>query len=196
MIQNKLKGGSDQRSYTIIYNDFLESDLLTKDEKLVFIVLKRYCNIETMTAFPSVSRIAKLTKVSENGVRNAIKGMEKKGVLSIERRKYKDKDGYMTNIYTLHDYRSIWSGESTEPTDEELEQRCIDILRKKGYRIEKESATADQSKVTDPQKNNLSGIQYKDKSRKSQSNKFKNFPERQYTPEDYQALELLGMMGK
>ena len=46
-----LKLKTEQRNFTIVYDDFLESDILDKNEKLVFIALKRYTNKTSLINF-------------------------------------------------------------------------------------------------------------------------------------------------
>ena len=57
MARKKIKSATDQRKFTLVYNDFLESDVLNYYEKMVFIALKKFANNDTMRAFPSLKTI-------------------------------------------------------------------------------------------------------------------------------------------
>lgn len=83
-------------NYTIIENEVLERNDLDIYEKMLYIALKRFANIQTNEAFPGVKRAAEYGGMSERKARNVIKDLEAKGFLSIERRTNK------TNIYTLN----------------------------------------------------------------------------------------------
>lgn len=141
MARKKLKSATDQRKFTLVYNDFLESDLLNYYEKMVFITLKKFADNDTMRAFPSLKTIHKITGISLSQVRRSIDHMEELGVISIEHRTDKDK-GHQSNIYTLYDYAEIWNVGSSEDVaavaDEVSEMKLVAELRAKGYTVTKE----------------------------------------------------------
>ena len=140
MAQKKIKSATDQRKFTLVYNDFLESDLLNYYEKMVFIVLKKYADNETMKAFPSLSKLHKITGISLSQVRRSIEHMKEMGIISVEHRTDGAK-GHQSNIYTLYDYAEIWKVGSSEELiaviDEIEEKRMIELLTAKGYYISK-----------------------------------------------------------
>ncbi|MCM1561076.1 MAG: helix-turn-helix domain-containing protein [Butyrivibrio sp.] len=125
MARNKIKNVSDQREFIMIYQDFLESDLLTAYEKIVFIALKKFANSNNQ-CFPSLQKIADVTQISIEKIQDILKSLEQKHVISIENRA--GADGRSTdNLYTLYDFKELWdagnSGEETaavteNPTDE------------------------------------------------------------------------------
>ena len=47
MAQKKIKSATDQRKFTLVYNDFLESELLNYYEKMIFIYNIRAVNMQT-----------------------------------------------------------------------------------------------------------------------------------------------------
>lgn len=144
MARNKIKSTTDQRKFTLVYNDFLESDLLNHYEKSVFIALKKYADNNTMRAFPSLNKLHKITGISLSQVRRSIDHMKELGVISVEHRTDQDK-GHQSNIYTLYDYAEIWSvdtGSSKEQTaaiaEEIAEMKLVAELRLRGYYVSKE----------------------------------------------------------
>ena len=130
---------TDQRSFTIVYNDFLESSVLDAYEKLVFIAIKKFADNNTMMAFPSLKTICSITKLSLSKVSRCIKNMIDKGVLTKENRK-DDIKGNQSNLYTLYDYAEIWNktNNSLKDIKEDLEiKKIIDLLCSKGYKVKR-----------------------------------------------------------
>ncbi len=154
MAQKKIKSATDQRKFTLVYNDFLESELLNYYEKMIFITLKRFANNDTMKAFPSLNTIHKLTGISLSQIRRSIEHMEILGVISVEHRTNQEK-GNQSNLYILHDYAEIWNVDSskdvTEIIDEVSEMKLVAALRAKGYTVIKEKVpeTSEPTKVTE-----------------------------------------------
>ena len=114
MARRKIKSATDQRNFTIVYNDFLESSLLDKHEKLIYIAIKRFADNNTLKAFPSLKTLNKITGISIRWIKKSIEHMEQLGVISVEHR-VDDEKGHQSNLYTLYDYAEIWqAGSSTE----------------------------------------------------------------------------------
>ena len=154
MARRKIKSATDQRKFTLVYNDFLESDLLNYYEKMVFITLKKFADNETMRAFPSLKTIHSITGISLSQVRRSIEHMEELGVLSVEHRTDKDR-GHQSNLYTLYDYAEIWNVDSSENdvaavADEISEAKLVAELKARGYTVikEKEPDKTEPTKVT------------------------------------------------
>ena len=154
MARRKIKSATDQRKFTLVYNDFLESDLLNYYEKMVFITLKKFADNETMRAFPSLKTIHSITGISLSQVRRSIEHMEELGVLSVEHRTDKDR-GHQSNLYTLYDYAEIWNVGSSENdvaavADEISEAKLVAELKARGYTVikEKEPDKTEPTKVT------------------------------------------------
>ena len=145
MARKKIKSATDQRKFTLVYNDFLESDLLNHYEKSVFIALKKYADNDTMRAFPSLNKLHKITGISLSQVRRSIDHMKELGVISVEHRTDEDK-GHQSNLYTLYDYAEIWSVGSSEDiaavADEISEMKLVAELRSRGYTVTKEKGLA------------------------------------------------------
>lgn len=136
-VKNKPRGG-----FTQIYNSFLDSDLLTQYEKLVFIAIKSYADNKTKQAYPSLATISRVTGTSISQVRRSIKHMEELGVLDIQHRK-SERYGNVQNLYTIHDDPKIWSVTTTEDDDIEAaaqeisDAKLIAELEKRGYAVTK-----------------------------------------------------------
>lgn len=142
MARRKIKSATDQRKFTIVYNDFLESDLLDKHEKLIYIAIKRFADNDTLKAFPSLKTLHKITGISIRWIKKSIEHMEQLGVISVEHRE-DDEKGHQSNLYTLYDYAEIWSVGSSENdvaavADEISEAKLVAELRKRGYTVIKE----------------------------------------------------------
>lgn len=114
MARKKINSATDQRPFVIIYQDFLESDLLDNCyQKLIFIYLKKFSD-EKNQCFPSLKKLSKITKIGITRVKKTILELEEKGVISKQDRTRAD-GGKTSNLYTLYDYSEIWeSGSSTE----------------------------------------------------------------------------------
>lgn len=141
MARKRIKSATDQRKFTIVYNDFLESDLLDKHEKLIYIAIKRFADNDTLKAFPSLKTLHKITGISIRWIKKSIEHMEQLGVISVEHRE-DDEKGHQSNIYTLYDYAEIWNVGSSEDVaavaDEVSEMKLVAELRAKGYTVTKE----------------------------------------------------------
>ena len=154
MARRKIKSATDQRKFTIVYNDFLESDLLDKHEKLIYIAIKRFADNDTLKAFPSLNTLKKITGISIRWIKKSIEHMERLGVISVEHRE-DDEKGHQSNLYTLYDYAEIWKVGSSEDdvaavADEISEAKLVAELRARGYTVikEKEPDKTEPTKVT------------------------------------------------
>ena len=153
MARRKIKSATDQRKFTIVYNDFLESDLLDKHEKLIYIAIKRFADNDTLKAFPSLKTLHKITGISIRWIKKSIEHMEQLGVISVEHRE-DDEKGHQSNLYTLYDYAEIWNVGSSEDVaavaDEISEAKLVAELKARGYTVikEKEPDKTEPTKVT------------------------------------------------
>lgn len=160
MARKKLKSATDQRKFTLVYNDFLDSDLLDKHEKLIYIAIKRFADNDTLKAFPSLKTLHKITGISIRWIKKSIEHMEQLGVISVEHRE-DDEKGHQSNLYTLYDYAEVWKVGSSEDVaavaDEISEMKLVAELRARGYTVTKEkeleTSQADQSKNDVPSTN-------------------------------------------
>ena len=154
---NKIKTSTDQRSYSMVYHDFLDSNLLNGQEKLVFILLKRFADLEGK-CFPSLNKLTKLSGFSKSTVQRTLKSLEEKKVLSIEHRK--TDEGNKSNIYILYDLAETWQKKelSAPATDaqESPQQSKID-----NKTIEKESQEENQEEKLQCADSNSENIEKK-----------------------------------
>lgn len=148
---------SSGRKYTVIYNDFLESNVLNGHEKIVFISLKKFADNTSGVAFPSIRTLSKMTGLCDSTTRKCIHHMEELGVLRIQQRKDPEK-GNTSNLYTLYDYEEMWKldgnkEEVTSLADQLEEAKMIAALKARGYTVTKEkeltSAATDISSTKD-----------------------------------------------
>lgn len=107
------KISTELSNFTILHNEFIDSKLLSGNEKLVFIAIKRHLNSESLQAFPSIKTICNHTGMSKPTVVKAIKSLEEKEILTVERRE-SDERGHMSNLYTLMDCKEIWKATSVD----------------------------------------------------------------------------------
>lgn len=142
MERKKIKNVTDQRPYIMVYQDFLESDLLDDcQQKLVYIYLKKFTNDDSQ-CFPSIKKLSQLTKIGTTKLKQTLGKLEEKGVIAIENRK-KENGGKSSNLYTLYDYAEIWnagnSKEDIETISETIsETKMIEALKARGYIVKKE----------------------------------------------------------
>lgn len=141
MTDNKIKSATNQRTFTMVYDDFLESEILDHYEKMVFIAIKRFTNSLSNQAFPSLNRLHKMTGISRSKIQEVISSLQKKGVLRVEHR-ISQESGNQSNLYTLYDLPEIWNSQNFEELSKEIdryeENHMIETLRAKGYVVIKE----------------------------------------------------------
>lgn len=164
MKRNKIKNATDQRPYIMVYQDFLESDLLDDcQQKLVYIYLKKFANDDSQ-CFPSIKKLSQLTKIGATKLKQTLGKLEEKGVISIENRK-KENGGKSSNLYTLYDYAEIWNTKNNREKEKKVsdkiyEARMIEELKARGYTITKEKGlvsepTKEQKQDTKKQKQKI-----------------------------------------
>lgn len=149
MASDKMKIATDQRKFTIIYNDFLESDKLDSYEKLVFIALKKFTDSNAQ-AFPSYNTLSKITGISARKIMRCVAHMIELKVISVEHRD-DEAHGHRSNLYTLYDYGFMWGNdeEEAEKIIPYSSKELIEELKRRGDLPEttkKELAFTDQSK--------------------------------------------------
>lgn len=152
MARKRIKSATDQRPFIMVYQDFLESDLLDNYyQKLVYIYLKKFADSNNQ-CFPSIKKLSKLTKIGATKIKQTLAELEEKGVISKENRSRSD-GGKTSNLYTLYDFAEVWNVGSSEDVaavaEEVSEAKMIAELRSKGYTVIKEkepdSLSTDQS---------------------------------------------------
>lgn len=135
-----------ERKFVKVYHDFLKSELLTVEEKIVFIVLKSFVDFSKDNggtqgkAYPTIETICRLSSLSRPRATRAINKLtEKKIVKKIRRGLTK------SNIYIISDYAAMWvcdnlkdvaaiaENEGIKPLTPE---EHIKALEKMGYKVE------------------------------------------------------------
>ncbi len=99
------------RKFVRVYKDFLESEMLTAEEKLVFIALKSFVEFgrDEDEVYPSMATICKITGMSRPRATRTINSLVSKGIVKKQRRGLTK-----PNLYTIADYPSMWSAEGVE----------------------------------------------------------------------------------
>lgn len=150
---------SPERKFVKVYQDFLQNELLTAEEKIVFIVLKSFVDFKTDSnsvqgeAYPTMETVCRLSSLSKPRATKAInKLIEKKIVRKIRRGLTK------SNIYTLSDYAAMWTCDNIKDMTETAQNKgikpstldeYITELKKMGYTVElKEKELASDSGQT------------------------------------------------
>lgn len=136
-----------ERRYFKTYYDFLYNDLLSGEEKLVFVALKSFLDFSTDKngtkgeAFPTIQTLCQITNWGKQKVINVIKNLvEKKVVKKIRRGLTK------SNLYIIADYEEMWTAKNTEEVKEIVEndgknksttlEDHITEIKKMGYEVE------------------------------------------------------------
>lgn len=114
---NKIQLSTDIRKFTMICNDFLESNKLNGYEKLIFIILKKFAN-DNGECFPSLQKLTEISGFSKKTVQRVLKSLEEKEVLSVTHRR--TQKGNISNLYTIYDYAEMWR---TENKDEKPQKK-------------------------------------------------------------------------
>lgn len=144
MARKKIKSATDQRKFIMIYHDFLESDLLTSHEKMVFIALKKFADSNNQ-CFPSLKKLADVARISKRKIQDTLKSLEQKHIIGIESRLRAD-GGDTSNLYTLYDFKELWNAGSSEEmaavVNEYEEMKLVSELRSRGYTVTKEKGLA------------------------------------------------------
>lgn len=143
--RQNLNLSTDQRPFIMIYQDFLESNVLgSMNEKMLFIALKKFANSKNQ-CFPSLQKLSDISGMSKKSVQRYLKVLEEKKVISVKHQK-RDDGGRSSNLYTLYDFKELWEVDKTEDIPRAIdafeEQKMIDALEKKGYTVTKEKEPA------------------------------------------------------
>lgn len=107
MANKKAEAVINQRPFVMIYQDFLESDILESCyQKIIYIYLKLFADANGK-CFPSIKRLARLTKISINKVKSTLCELIQKKLVSKEHRIRPD-GGTDSNLYTINDTAETW----------------------------------------------------------------------------------------
>ena len=121
--QFQVQLANPEREYVKVYKDFLNNQLLTVEEKMVFIALKSFVTYgqDSGKVFPSMETLCKITSLSRPRATRTITSLEKKGIVKKTRRGLTK-----SNLYTLVDIPSMW-GAVTEEELKELSETKIQL---------------------------------------------------------------------
>lgn len=121
--QFEVQLATPEREYVKVYKDFLNSTLLSAEEKMIYIALKSFVTYgqDSGKVFPSMDTLCKLTSLSRPRATRTITSLEKKGIVKKTRRGLTK-----SNLYTLVDIPSMW-GASTEEEMRELADTKIPL---------------------------------------------------------------------
>ena len=119
----KVQLATPEREYVKVYKDFLNSTLLTVEEKMVYIALKSFVTYgqDSGKVFPSMETLCKLTSLSKPRATRTITSLTKKGIVQKTRRGLTK-----SNLYTLIDVPTMWGAE-TEEEMKELAETKIEL---------------------------------------------------------------------
>lgn len=139
----EVQAATPERLYSKMYHDFIDCTLLNGDEKLIYMVLKRFMDFryDSGEAFPSIETLCRLTEKTRPTITKTIKSLQKKGVIEVVRRGLNK-----SNLYKLADHPNMWAaGDLNElkiAAQESEIDRSIRILQKAGYFVTKKEELA------------------------------------------------------
>lgn len=97
----------NRERFLMLYHDVLDSELLDKNELLVFLAILRFASWgEEKAAYPKIETLAKVSRLSERTVQRTLRKMSEKNIVVIESQ-YTEK-GQTSNLYTLNDDPTMW----------------------------------------------------------------------------------------
>lgn len=136
-----------ERKFVKVYHDFLHSELLTADEKIIFIALKSFIDFSQDVVagtqgevFPTIKTLQSMTGWGNKKVVNIIKELVKKGIVKKVQRGLTK-----SNIYILSDYATMWACDDIEELKEIAEnqgvkhltpEEHIEALERMGYKVQ------------------------------------------------------------
>lgn len=93
--------------FKMIPETLLLDDRVTKNDLLVYCGLLQFKNNKTKKAFPSLATLCKVSRLSKNPTRTALKHLEELGYIKIARRFDKVSNTNTSNMYTLLDVSEV-----------------------------------------------------------------------------------------
>lgn len=93
--------------FKMIPETLLLDERVTKNDLLVYCGLLQFKNNKTQKAFPSIATLSRVSRLSENPTRNALKHLAELGYIEISRRFDKVSNSYTSNVYTLLDVSKV-----------------------------------------------------------------------------------------
>lgn len=112
--------------FKMIPEALILDERITKNDLLVYVGLSQFNNNKTKKAFPSIATLCKVSRLSKNTVKTALKHLEELGYIKIARRFDKASNSYTSNVYTLLDVSEVEinsiCGEKVNYEEEEEEE--------------------------------------------------------------------------
>lgn len=130
-----------KNSFTVISDSVLDDPELTANEVLVYITLKKFSNNATKTAFPSLSTLAKKSRISRSSVQRALNGLCEKGYIIRKQRYNKETKEYRSNLYIILDKKTTPEQRETDSKLEQLKSLAAEL----GYKLSKDDEGPDHS---------------------------------------------------
>lgn len=190
----EIRLSAPERLYTKCYHDFLDSTLLSGDQKIAFLCLKRFLDVRTDQgeAYPTIQTLMKMTGWGNQKLIKVINSLVELGIVKKVQRGLN-----RPNLYVLADKESVWASVTVEEmrrtANETKEEEAIRYLKKLGYNVErtgKEPGSDAEPTTTayNPSPNTVHANNSKVSAFKNQpkKNTFHNFEQRDY---DYDQLE-------
>lgn len=110
----------------------LDCELLTGEEKILFLVLERLSDNDV--ASPDIKKLKNMTGWSEGKIRKSIHSLHEKGVIEAKRQGMGK-----NNLYTIRDYDVMWESDTVEglkvAAENPLLVRCIRIIKSMGGKV-------------------------------------------------------------
>lgn len=133
--------------FKMIPETLLLDERITKNDLLVYCGLLQFKNNKTKKAFPSIAVLGKVSRLSKNPIKTALKHLEELGYIKIARRFNKVTNTNTSNVYTLLDVSEVNINslyETTNIVEEEEEEIVMSkpepkkLIKKAPKRVEKE----------------------------------------------------------
>ena len=129
-----------ERIYTKAYIDFLDCEILSLEETVLFLMLKSLTDFRTDIngttgrCAPSLKTLCDMSQLSTPSVRKVLSSLGEKGVVIAERRGLQ-----MTNVYIVTDREQVWKagtvGDMRRLATETDEERAIRISTEHGWTL-------------------------------------------------------------
>ena len=151
MSRSRIKTATDQRAFTMVYNDFLRSKLLTPDERIVYIYLKMHSDNNTGKSFPSLNTLAREIGLSKRTVQRCLSELQDKEVIRVEHRS--NEKGTQSNLYTIYDTAKIWNAKDVAEirsiASDYKDAEMIEYLKSRGYNVTKKEPASGTDQSSD-----------------------------------------------
>ncbi len=167
-----------ERLYERCYLDFMDTSLLTGDEKIIFLTLKRFLDvrINAGTVEPTIDRLVAMTSYTRKKVIKTIKSLVQKKVIIVKQRGLTK-----PNLYILNDTEQMWKCNSLEELAEIVQtqdsmtiEQHIEALKKQGCNViiseKKEVASKTDQSIEATSNNNINNNSIKQDYKLDESN--------------------------